>query len=435
MRINRSIGLIISAVFAAALLLPVSLAADDGDYEGCTCCFKDFDDEIERDAYYYSETIPDDYPLSSSLYNDDFSVSIYSAGDSPSLFLLQQRYPHGKYWNYGNLDGYSDIPCQRHKGGVLSSCNDFKKSTQCLGFARKLGWDAYGTDSKYDWQTSTSSSYIPYLKPGDIIRYRSNGHSIFVTDVFESYILVGECNWDNCCGISWGRKVNKSDLDITIIYIAPYALPGGTIMDQPSPPQPDCGCTEDYSGRYTTKGVNDNLRIRSGHGTEYSTIGRIPAGAVFTVAKGNGIWAHVTYNGISGYASMDYIQRLEDCSHDWTAVDEKDADCISEGYILYRCARCGEEKREILPAAGHDFGDDARFGLAYPHKEYHPCSHCSERFYTGRSCSQILADIYSHIVGSDQLTYEKLAEYDKLCRDNIIDIRDYNAFYARIEKE
>lgn len=432
---KRAVGLILSAVFTALLLLPLSLAADAEDFEeGCSCCFPLYDNECVDERDYFSETIPDDYKLDSWLYGEASDFAFYEAGDSPSLFLLKQRYPHGKYWNYGNLDGYSDIPCEKHRGTVSSSCNDFKKSTQCLGFARKLGWDAYGSDPKFDWQTTSSYSYIPYLKPGDIIRYRSNGHSIFVTDVFDSYILVGECNWDNCCGISWGRKVNKSDLDITTIFIAPYALPGGTIMNDPAPPPPDCGCIDDYSGVYTTKGVTDNLRIRSGHGTEYSTIGRIPANAIFNVTKGNGSWAHVTYNGISGYASMEYIQRIECYIHDWVLIEEQPGSCASDGFKKYKCLFCGEEKFEDIPALGHSF-EGTRFASIYPYNEYQPCSNCGERYYTGENCIEVLDAIFSHMTGQKTLPGESFEKYDRLVKDGVLDIRDYNAFFAKIDKE
>ena len=77
-------------------------------------------------------------------------------------------------------------------------------------------------------------------------------------------------------------------------------------------PAAECGCSEDYAGLYTTKNVVTYLNIRSGHGTNTSVIGQIPANAEFTVTKGDGQWAHVEYNGVKGYASMDYMQRKEE---------------------------------------------------------------------------------------------------------------------------
>ena len=79
----------------------------------------------------------------------------------------------------------------------------------------------------------------------------------------------------------------------------------------PGTTTPECSCTEDYAGTYTTKNVVTYLNIRSGHNTTSSIIGSIPANAVFTVTKGNGEWAHVEYNGVKGYASMAYMQLKE----------------------------------------------------------------------------------------------------------------------------
>lgn len=75
---------------------------------------------------------------------------------------------------------------------------------------------------------------------------------------------------------------------------------------------PSCDCTTDYAGKYTTKNVVTYLNIRAGHSADTSALGQIPAGSQFTVTKGNGKWAHVEYNGISGYVSMDFITKVAD---------------------------------------------------------------------------------------------------------------------------
>ena len=78
---------------------------------------------------------------------------------------------------------------------------------------------------------------------------------------------------------------------------------GGTAVAEP-----ECSCTDECAGLYTTKGVVTDLNIRSGHSTSSAVIGGIPAGAEFNVTKGNGEWAHVEYNGVKGYVSAVYIQ-------------------------------------------------------------------------------------------------------------------------------
>ena len=71
-----------------------------------------------------------------------------------------------------------------------------------------------------------------------------------------------------------------------------------------------CKCSTSYAGTYTTKNVSSELRIRDAHSTNGNVVGYIPANATFTVSKANGSWAHVTYNGKSGYVSYEYIQKV-----------------------------------------------------------------------------------------------------------------------------
>lgn len=74
----------------------------------------------------------------------------------------------------------------------------------------------------------------------------------------------------------------------------------------------DCGCSVSFAGTYTCTTSSSNLTIRSGHGTAYGSIGTIPPGAEVYVTRATGEddtdWAHVTYNGITGYASMKYLE-------------------------------------------------------------------------------------------------------------------------------
>ena len=78
---------------------------------------------------------------------------------------------------------------------------------------------------------------------------------------------------------------------------------------------PRCTCSEAYAGNYTCTSTKVDLRIRSGHGTSYPIVGTIPPGATVYVSKASGTsasdWAHVEYNGVSGYASMQYLSKKE----------------------------------------------------------------------------------------------------------------------------
>ena len=71
-----------------------------------------------------------------------------------------------------------------------------------------------------------------------------------------------------------------------------------------------CHCTEDYAGNYLVTTNSSPLTIRAGHGTVFAKIGEIPKGDTCYVSKADGTWAHVSYNGINGYASMQYLQKV-----------------------------------------------------------------------------------------------------------------------------
>lgn len=70
-----------------------------------------------------------------------------------------------------------------------------------------------------------------------------------------------------------------------------------------------CTCSDEYAGNYICCNAEGGLRIRSGHGTAFEQIGLIPEGALVYVSKSNGTWAHVEYNGISGYSHMNYLRK------------------------------------------------------------------------------------------------------------------------------
>lgn len=85
-----------------------------------------------------------------------------------------------------------------------------------------------------------------------------------------------------------------------------------TTTDPPEKNDPktyECGCSDEYAGTYTTKGVTTYLNIRSGHSTDSAIVGKINPGDTVIVTMSNGKWAHVECNGVKGFASMDYLQK------------------------------------------------------------------------------------------------------------------------------
>ena len=80
--------------------------------------------------------------------------------------------------------------------------------------------------------------------------------------------------------------------------------------------QGECTCGEEFSGLYRVTDANERILIRAGHGAEYSVAAYVSTGEEVQVIKasgtGEGDWAHVRYNGITGYARMDQLERIGD---------------------------------------------------------------------------------------------------------------------------
>lgn len=154
------------------------------------------------------------------------------AASNVALTQLKQKFPSGKYWNHAGKstnspDGYTSIPCTHHgncsKNGYSGwcGCNSFGSSIQCFGFANKLAYDAYGS-----FYTSWGRTNLNNLKAGDVIRYKNDGHSIFVTGISGDTITYGDCNSDGHCIIRWDAKISKSTVakTLTAVYSAPAEL-------------------------------------------------------------------------------------------------------------------------------------------------------------------------------------------------------------------
>ncbi len=150
-----------------------------------------------------------------------------------TLTDLRAKFPSGTYWNhpggYNSPNNYTYSPCGHAHGSCDyyggCGCNSFDGAIQCLGYAYKLSYDYYGVSAKY-WPKTYS---LDSVKPGDVLRYRNDSHSVFVTDVTETTITYTDCNMDRHCGIRWGVTVSRSAIAamLTNVSVAPYAAVWG----------------------------------------------------------------------------------------------------------------------------------------------------------------------------------------------------------------
>ncbi len=182
---------------------------------------------------------------------------------------------------------------------------------------------------------TAASGYIP--KKGDIVFFdwENNGkggwdHVGIVDYVSGNYLYTIEGNSN--------KTVRQKSYSLNDKQILGYGLPAYETTDTGASGNTSvCSCSTSYAGTYRCTSASVPLKIRSGHGVNYSMIGMIPVGASnITVTHGNGSWAHVTYNGVSGYSSMAYLKKVENVTQNPT---QNTASCTcSTSYAgTYKC--------------------------------------------------------------------------------------------------
>ncbi len=96
-----------------------------------------------------------------------------------------------------------------------------------------------------------------------------------------------------------------------------------------------CSCSESYAGDYFVSTGSQPLTMRSGHGTNYGIVTSIPKGSKVYVSKADGYWAHVEWNGYTGYCSMEYLKKMESKTynlHVW--VSDTEMGNVPSNYVL-----------------------------------------------------------------------------------------------------
>lgn len=176
-------------------------------------------------------------------------------------------------------------------------------------------------------------------KAGDIVFYGNNG-----ADHVEIVYAASNGNVSTYGGNSgsegslYSRKVKQhATQTMSIAYIVRPNYSGAASSG--------CNCSTSYAGTYIVNTSQYPLTMRSGHGTGYSAVTTIPKGTEVTVTKGDGTWAHVEWNGYSGYCAMEYLKKKETDReieiHVWVS-DDKMGSTPSEFYTGNRYYLCYE---------------------------------------------------------------------------------------------
>ncbi len=230
------------------------------------------------------------------------------------LMALYKQFPDGKYWNsmglgYNNPDGVTSNPCTGHGRCTWNrrcNCNNFDNAIQCMGYAYKIAYEITGTSAR---EFKKHYSLDPgVLRVGDVIRYKSDTHSIVVTGVKGNRIAFTDANWTGKCQIRW------SEMDLSDIKGFSYVLhkegnnrKNSVLKFYEATYQPDN--TEKW------KNTSDsNLHIRASYSKNSESLAKIPPKAEFYVYRhysdGEILWGRVKYGSYKGWCALNWAKYL-----------------------------------------------------------------------------------------------------------------------------
>lgn len=106
-----------------------------------------------------------------------------------------------------------------------------------------------------------------------------------------------------------GQNVENFNVRVKLEHSSKGDLKGTGATSTPPVTTPPAGSSTPVKVQYRCT-ADPNLRIRSGRGTQFSTLGYIPLGKVVEITEILNNWGKVTYSNVTGYCSMEYMERV-----------------------------------------------------------------------------------------------------------------------------
>ena len=129
-------------------------------------------------------------------------------------------------------------------------------------------------------------------------------HSVGNITLTSAQIALADINGD--------KKVNSTDA-LLILRIS-------TGLDSKPTTPPTTEPTDGFKPYTGTVNADPSLRLRAGAGTSYGVLANIPLGTELTITAVNGNWGKTTYDGKTGWVSLDYISVSKPASGTFTVI-------------------------------------------------------------------------------------------------------------------
>lgn len=277
---------------------------------------------------------------------NDVNLKTFSVNIGGTTLPLS-KYPDGSVTPFSSLSesGYANYMtvAEAKEYGITLNSNVWLRSAECMAFARYVYMALYykypATATMDNYIASTINPYGSYAYidkissvwsggsysatdfanlikscyPGSFIR--QGGHSMVIMAIFNDGLIVydangmGNYNEVDVRKYTWQQYINTyGKRDINAVQIPSY-YPGYTYSNGSSGGGvSDYDIDVAYAGTYKVVNVSSYLNVRSGPGTNYSSVGSVTSGVTLEVLGTYNGWAAVEYNGADCWISLDFLE-------------------------------------------------------------------------------------------------------------------------------
>ena len=268
---------------------------------------------------------------------------------------------------------------EKAKNTVVPNVCKHKARYSCCGFATFVFCYIFEHDTEENITKFSSSSYggindsfLSKLKPGDYITCDNGTHYAVFLGYDNNNIYLYESNYDSPNQVEYYHARKRNGLKWSKFDVRrskSYSDNGGSIIN--------------LTDHYKLTSPDGYQTIRKEASTSSANLGSINTGSVVCVTKysSDNKWGYLTYNGISGWIRLYYVEKVGSTHSYGSWYTKTSATCTSGGTEERKCS-CGATESRSTSALGHNYGS-TYFEADHPHKYAHLCQRCGYKEFTG----------------------------------------------------
>ncbi|MDO4816282.1 MAG: SH3 domain-containing protein [Bacillota bacterium] len=164
------------------------------------------------------------------------------------------------------------------------------------------GTEGYASQQYLQSKDTVSGSFGVGTITGNSVRMRSGANTS--SNILGEYNKGTQMNVTGVSGNWFAVSCNGKSGYVSMDYMSVAAKSTQTANPEPTP---SAAPAETSGGAYTGKIIGTSVRMRSGPGTSYDTLGYYSNGVSMSVCGSTNGWYKVIYNGKTGYVSGSYM--------------------------------------------------------------------------------------------------------------------------------